>query len=213
MKNTAKGLMSFVMACAVLFSCACSKEKKTDTSVTSASDTEVSAPEESKDPSEISSEPKSESDEGPEDTSNGGHQPTLEYMTGDELEKSFLDACEELNIKVQKREYDGKYDYVGTDLNYNVVFVVCPDQTTAKGSHQAVLDFGGWYEEDKVIREVKKKKDDFELIAYYCADKDEEEDLLFVEAYIQNITFGFEAWNSESVLMVEVLLHALGIIL
>ena len=219
MKNrkTTKSMISFLVTLAIVLACACSKDKKTnktsDKATSDVADSTVPVSEESKDVTEASSESESESDQMTEDTSKEEKKPTFEIMAAEELEKNFLNACDSLNIKVQKREYDGKYDYYAMNADYNVFFVVCPDEATAQKAHQEVLDHGGWYEEDKVVREIKESKDGFEFVAYYCEDKDVGETFLFVEAYSQNINIGFEAWNTEKVHMIEDLLSELGFIL
>ena len=211
--------MNILISLSIVFMCACSKDKETDkesckiTNNTADSTVQVSESEESKDSMESSSKSESESDQVTEKTSNEERTPTFEITSGDEMEKSFLEACEKMDIKVQKRESDGKYDYFAMESDYNAVFAVFPDEVAAQKAHQEVLDYGGWYEEDKVVREIKESKDGFEFIAYYCEDRDTKETLLFVEAYSRNITFGFEAWSTEKVHMIEGLLSALGCIL
>ncbi len=221
MKNrkVSKILISVLFVIAIVMVCACSKEKETDkasgevTSNMADSSVQVSESEESGTPTEDSSGSESESDQVTEDTSKEEKQPTFEVKSGEEMEKNFLDACEKMGIKVQKREYDGKYDYFAMEPDYKGAFMVCPDEVTAQKEHQEVLDYGGWYEEDKVVREIKESKDGFEFIAYYCENKETKETLIFVEAYSQNITFEFEAWNTEKVHMIEDLLSELGVIL
>lgn len=130
------------------------------------------------------------------------------HMSVDDMEEGFIRYCEDNGIEYRFLDEDSTHRY---ELpGYLIVLTKYSDNQLAQNALKEVLDYGGWYEEDLVRKEVNIDGENTRLMAYYCQD-DGGETMLFVLAYKENLFFHMEGIGSQQVKTVEEILKAMGI--
>jgi len=128
--------------------------------------------------------------------------------TVDEMESGFIRCCESNGIKYTLTEESDLRRYNCTDPL--MVMTKYSDIALAEKAYKEIQDYGGWYEEDLVIKEVIVDEDNMKLMAYYC-QTDDKLPMLFVLSFKENLFFNMEGIGENQVKTVEKILQSMGI--
>ncbi len=208
----AKLIMILAVVSAIAMTCGCKGSKKDTESSATVSETTASVSEESSSESdETSSMQEDSTSESSESATEPSSQEPVAIKTAKEMEEAFLEACKDSIEPVTERDAGEKNTVrVYGTKSVHILFRVYSDAESAKAAVQETLDYGGWYEEDLVVKEIKKEEGTFFLEAYYCKIP-EGSDALFVLGYNDTISFSMEALDTDHVKNVENILLAMGI--
>ena len=211
-------LCSLILCISVALSgCTRSENRKSDETTGKTGTVETDLTENSSDESSGSESEKETTTESASDTetensseeeSSVGSSALPENLSPDEMEKAFLQYCDDNGIQYSMREENGGTRYECRELRF--VVSKYADSDSAEKSYKEVLDYGGWYEEDCVTRDVIIDEEGKKLQAYYCQAEDGLT-MLFVTAYQETLLFSTEAIGEEQVKTAEGILRAMGI--
>lgn len=126
----------------------------------------------------------------------------------DEMEKGFIRYCEDNGIKYTITEESDSRRHNCTEPL--MVLTEYSDSSLAQKAYQEIQDYGGWYEEDLVIKEVIIDEDNMKLMAYYC-QTDDKLPMLFVLSCKETLFFNMEGIGETQVKNVEEILQSMGI--
>lgn len=126
----------------------------------------------------------------------------------DEMESGFIRCCENNGIKYTLTEESDSRRYNCTDPL--MVMTKYSDIALAEKAYKEIQDYGGWYEEDLVIKEVIVDEDNMKLMAYYC-QTDDKLSMLFVLSFKDTLFFNMEGIGETQVKTVEKILQSMGI--
>lgn len=207
-----KTKMSILLAVALTVSfvavCSCDRTEKTihskDENVTDTTG-EISAYDYS---SDVKEETSKDSVLYTSEESTSNEVRTYADLSIDDMEKGFLDYCDEKGIQYNITDENGAHKY--SCVGYHFVLTKYADEHSARNAYQEVVEYGGWYEEDLVTKEVCIDEERMQLRAYHC-QTDGGDKMLFVLAYKENLFFSIEGVGNEKVTMVEEMLHSMGI--
>lgn len=211
-------LISILLSLSVAM-CGCSSSEKqkseettgksetvvTESTKTSADDSSTSDTEKE---TTTESSTESETESSSEEESSTASSAIPENLSPDEMEKAFLQYCDDNGIQYFTSEENGGIRYECRELRF--VVEKHPDSASAEKVYKEVLDYGGWYEEDLVTRDVIIDEEGKKMQAYYCQAEDGLS-MLFVLAQTENLHFSTEAIGEDQVKTAEGILQAMGV--
>lgn len=202
-----KRVIGFVFAvCIMAFSAGCAASGNKETKASSNPDSKVT---ESEKPSSKETEPEdSEPEKTTESETSESSSEVSEKTENASLEDAFLAACEKAGVEMQEGTYNENPCFECKDNRAHAFAVKYNTEKEAADSYQEVLDYGGWYEEDLVTKDIHSDGD-YLLTAYYCQDEDGET-YLFVTACKGEMRFSFEGWNAEETAEIETICQEMG---
>ena len=194
-------LISILLSLSVAM-CGCSSsEKQKSEETTGKSETVVTE-------STTESTSESETESSSEEESSSETSAVPENLSPDEMVKAFLQYCDDNGIQYFTSEENGGIRYECRELRF--VVAKHPDSASAEKAYKEVLNYGGWYEEDLVTRDVIIDEEGKKMQAYYCQAEDGLS-MLFVLARTENLHFSTEAIGEDQVKTAEGILRAMGV--
>lgn len=207
MKNTKVFLRVTVASMLVMFSTAC-RGTDTESEVTSqTSEIVTSLTEESV----ISSEPEDSSLSEPDMTSDPADISDSEKEPGEDasLEERTLDVCKDMGLEYVKYDQGDMHSYDYTTDSQSIYVMVFSATEAAAERFQMIMDYGGWYEQDGVEREIHDSKENYRLEAVYVTIETDNPEL-FVEVYMDNCVYSLEGFGTDGVEKIEAFCQKMG---
>lgn len=190
------------------------KESGSEPSETSISLTEESSSAETEDAKTSSSEDTSATTESTTENtkiSSETLESSLLIKNAEEMEAAFLEACKDSIEPVIEKDPTEKNTIRSYGTNtVHILFRVHTNTEAAQATIREMIDYGGWYEEDCVVKGITIDEAPLFLQAYYCKTPDGA-DMLFVLGYNDTVSFAMEGHDTAHVENIEKILLAMGI--
>ena len=194
-----------LLAAILMINTACTaNNESSDAGISTESKSQVS----SQDTTQVTTETTSEL---PSESSSGEESSSLVEATWDEnssVEEVFLASCQNQGIGLRIDDFDDFRRYWSEPVTF-IVVLVYETEADAETHYYEVLDYGGWYEADEVVRTIHDEGEHYKYDAVY-SKLPEGETVLFVVAYKDECSFYFESWNAEEVKVAEQFCEDLG---
>lgn len=212
MNKNVRNALAMLLSLTVIGGTAAACEPKAEKSVTESSTATSTTTME--DATTTESEKEAPSSETPDEPTSVSENVPATAKNAEEMLEAFLLFCEDNGVAYAKTDgnEDGE-DYTRYQTaEHTTLFNLSmySDEDAAKESVQDAKSYGGWYEEDLVIKSIKIDEDGLDLEGYYCQTPDGE-NMLFVLGAKETLAFHFEAVNDEQVKFVEDVLLEMGI--
>ena len=193
--------------CLIAFSAGCAANKTKETKDRPESDSETT---ESVEPSSKTTETDgSETEKTTISETSESSSEVSEKKENASLEDTFLAACEKAGVEMKEGTYGDNPCFECKEDRKHAFAVKYNTAKEAEDSYKEILDYGGWYEEDLVTKDIRSDGEDYLLTAYYCQDE-YGETYLFVNACKDEMRFSLEGWNSQETAEIETICQEMG---
>lgn len=218
MKKASIGMMTIVLSFATMtIGCQSTKQEKEFNSLQSEASTvlsEESSVKEADDTTDSSSENTSATKETTTEVTKLSSESSTSInviKNAEEMEKAFLDACKDSIESVTEKDSNEETTIRSYSTNaVHILFRVHTNTEAAQATIREMIDYGGWYEEDCVVKGITIDEAPLFLQAYYCKTPDGA-DMLFVLGYNDTVSFAMEGHDTAHVENIEKILLAMGI--